>query len=433
MTRVSELSLLTGWLPVVLTVLGVLGAVWLMFPRARRYRTATMPVALLGAAVLTVALYLFVEEVWRPFPDPIALSVYTLIGIGLAPILLLVPRIRVRRTVWTGVVTVFGAVAVLVAVGTGLNLVYASYPTVGAALGVDAVERVDTDQLTQLRGQVISGRPLESVWSAPAGLPEGGKVLTAAVPPTASGFGTRDAQIYLPPAYFADPRPLLPVLVLLAGEPGAAQDWFVAGQLAETMDEFARAHRGLAPVVVVADGTGGQLENPLCLDSRLGNVATYLAVDVPAWTRANLQIDPDPRAWAVGGLSYGGTCALQLATNYPQVYPTFLDMSGQDEPTLGDRQRTVEAAFGGDTAALLRVNPLDLMLSRTYPDSAGAFVVGADDEQYRPQVERMFQAAKVAGMDVRLQIVPGEHNFAVWSTGLRVQLPWLATRLGIAP
>jgi acetyl esterase/lipase len=108
-------------------------------------------------------------------------------------------------------------------------------------------------------------------------------------------------------------------------------------------------------------------------------------------------------------------------------------MSGPDELTIGDHRRTVDAAFGGDTAALPRVSPLDLLLSQTYPDSAGAFVVGADDEQYRPQAERMFQAAKVAGMDVRLQIVPGGHDFAVWSIGLRVQLPWLATRLGIAP
>ncbi|MEV4203672.1 alpha/beta hydrolase [Nocardia salmonicida] len=432
MTRITDLSLLTGWLPVALTVLGAVGAVWLLFPRVRRYVTTTMPIVVLSAVVLTVALYLFVEEVWQPFPDPIAVSVYVLIGIAVAAVLLVVPRILVRRSVATVVVTVLAAGVVLVAVGVRINLVYASYPTVGAALGVEEVDRVEAGELTR-RERVISARPLEPAWQAPDGLPDGGRMLTATVPPTASGFTAREAQIYLPPAYFADPRPLLPVLVLLAGEPGAPQDWFVGGQLAETMDSFARAHNGLAPVVVVADGTGSQLANPLCLDSALGKVATYLAVDVPAWTKANLQIDPDPRSWAVGGLSYGGTCALQLATNYPDVYPTFLDISGQDEPTLGDRQRTVDAAFGGDTAALLRVNPLDLLRSRTYPDSAGAFVVGADDEMYRPQVERMYQAAKDAGMDVHLRILPGGHNFALWASALRDQLPWLATRLGLTP
>ena len=57
-------------------------------------------------------------------------------------------------------------------------------------------------------------------------------------------------------------------------------------------------------------------------------------------------MDPDSEGWAVGGVSYGGTCALQLATNHPDVYPTFLDISGSAEPTLGDRGCTVAAAFG---------------------------------------------------------------------------------------
>lgn len=432
MAKFTDLSLLTGWLPVTSTVLGVFAGLWLLFPRSRRYVTVAVPIVLLAAAVLTAALYLIVEELWRPFPDPIAVSVYVLIGIAIAAVLFVVPRIMVRRTVVTALVTVLAAALVLVAVGVRVNLEYESYPTVGSVFGDDEVTRIDASELTRA-AQMVSGRPLTSVWTAPAGLPDSGRVFTAAIPPTASGFGAREAEIYLPPAYFADPRPLLPVLVLLAGEPGAPEDWIVGGQLVRTMDAFARAHGGLAPVVVVADGTGGQLADPLCLDSRLGNAATYLAVDVPAWTRDTLQVDPDPRAWAVGGLSYGGTCALQLATNFPQVYPTFLDFSGQDEPTLGTRQRTVDAAFGGDAEAFVRVNPLDLLHTRTYPDSAGAFVVGADDDIYRPQVERMYEAAKAAGMDVHLELVPGGHSFGVWARGLRDQLPWLATRLGITP
>ncbi|MFI6568045.1 hypothetical protein [Nocardia fluminea] len=254
MTRITDLSLLTGWLPVVLTVLGAVGAVWLLLPRARRYVTTVMPIVVLTAVVLTVALYLFVEEVWRPFPDPIAVSVYALIGVAVAAVLLVVPRILVRRTVWTGVVTVLAAAVVLLAVGVRINLEYASYPTVSAALGIEQVDRIDAAELTG-REQVISARPLEPAWHAP----------------------------------------------------------------------------------------------------------------------------------------------------------------------------------GGDTEALLRTDPLELLRSRAYPDSVGAFVVGADDETYRPQVERMYQAAKDAGMDVRLRILPGGYNFALWEFGLRDQLPWPATRLGLTP
>jgi hypothetical protein len=105
---------------------------------------------------------------------------------------------------------------------------------------------------------------------------------------------------------------------------------------------------GLATIVVVADPLGSQLAQTICVDSVAGNAFTYLSVDVPTWIRSTLQVDPDPRRWAVGGRSAGGTCALQLAVNAPTVYPTFLDISGQDEPTVGTRRQTVIQFFGGD-------------------------------------------------------------------------------------
>ena len=111
----------------------------------------------------------------------------------------------------------------------------------------------------------------------------------------------------MPPAYLTTPRAELPVLVLLSGQPGTPEDWLNGGHLVATMDDWAARHGGLAPVVVLADGTGGPLANPLCLDSQIAQVQTYLAVDVPAWVRSTLQVQQDPRQWAVGGFSYGGT------------------------------------------------------------------------------------------------------------------------------
>jgi len=188
--------------------------------------------------------------------------------------------------------------------------------------------------------------------------------------------------MHLPPAYLTSQRPLLPVLVVLSGQPSSPRDWLDGGRLAAVLDRHAAAHDGLAPVVVMPDPLGSTLANPLCLDSRLGRVQTYLSVDVPAWIRASLQVDPDPHSWAVAGSSAGGTCALQLALTAPRVYPTFLDIAGQTEPTLGSRARTVAAAFGGDTAAFTAVNPLDLLAHHRYPDTAGFFIVGRGDAVY---------------------------------------------------
>lgn len=268
-------------------------------------------------------------------------------------------------------------------------------------------------------------------WSRPARLPARGKVASAHIPAPISGFLARDAQIYLPPAYFADPRPRLPVLVLMAGEPGSPLDWLGEGNLVGIMDSFAASHGGLAPVVVVADGTGSQFGDPLCLDSRRGNVDSYLARDVPAWIRTHLTVEQNPHSWAVGGLSYGGTCALQLATNHPDVYPTFLDISGAAKPSLGDRRLTVASAFGGDEAAYRRVDPVDRLRTHRYPDSSGAIVVGTEDTDTLADARTVYAAASAAGMNCRYLELPGGHDWRVFSAALAQELPWLAERMNL--
>jgi S-formylglutathione hydrolase FrmB len=262
-------------------------------------------------------------------------------------------------------------------------------------------------------------------------MPDSGVVTQVDIPATRSGFVARQAWLYLPPAYLTSPRAQLPVLVLLAGQPGSPEDWFDSGELAARMDRFAAQHEGLAPVVVVPDDLGDPLSNPLCMDSRLGQVATYLSDDVPNWITATLQVDPDRSAWAIGGLSNGGTCSLQMAVNYPDVYPTFVDISGEAEPNLGDHAQTVQAAFGGDEAAFAAVNPLQVMAERQFPDTAGYLVAGQEDSVYLPQAQRVFAACQAAGMSVELHLLPGGHTWQVWGPGLENALPWLATRLGL--
>ncbi len=145
--------------------------------------------------------------------------------------------------------------------------------------------------------------------------------------------------------------------------------------------------------------------------------------------RSTLQVAPD--GWAVGGLSNGGTCALQLAVNAPDLFGVFIDVSGEDAPTLGDRATTIARAFGGDEAAYTAVNPLDVLAARSFPDTAGYLVAGRDDAQYRPQADRVLAACRAAGMDVSLTELPGGHTWEVWGPGLEGALPWLGTQLGI--
>jgi S-formylglutathione hydrolase FrmB len=429
-----DAPLLSGPLPVLVGAAGAAGGLFLLAGRSRRWWMRTVPAVLLVAAAVTALLALLVDQVWQPFPDPVPLPVLLVVGAVLAAIGLAAFGMRARRLPGR-IVTVLAVLLVAAGSMAGMNVVYREYPTLRTALGLPAVDEIPFTQVP-LREQVIaarSGLPLSAIWRPPAGMPAAGVVAEVTIPATVSGFAARPAWLYLPPSYLARPRAQLPVLVLLSGQPGSPDDWLNGGRLAERMDAFAAAHDGLAPVVVMPDHLGDPLNNPLCMDSRLGNVATYLSVDVPAWIRGTLQVDPDPSGWAIGGFSNGGTCSLQMAVNAPQVYPTFVDISGEAEPTLGDHAATVRAAFGGDEAAFAAVNPLDVLARATFPGTAGFLVAGEQDTEYGPQAQRVFAACKAAGMDVRLDVKPGGHTFEVWGPGLEDALPWLATRLGMTP
>jgi S-formylglutathione hydrolase FrmB len=435
---VLDWSLLSGPVPVVLRLGALAAGLWLVWLTLLRRRRGWWPAVgelsacLLVTPLATVLLDHLARDVWMVFPDRLDLAIYLWVGLALFAMCLALIRIVSERGVRRGVVVVTGAVVIVAACANQINAAYGAYLTPRDALGMTRYDDI------ALRDTKVDGRllpdvdPVSSRWQSPAGLPVRGKVTSAPIPGPTSGFTARNAEIYLPPAYFAHPRLRLPVLVLLAGQPGRPQDWLGAGKLARIMDRFAAHHDGLAPVVVVADDTGSRFANPLCLDSRRGNADTYLARDVPTWIRTHLDVDADSQAWAVAGVSYGGTCALQLATNHPDVYPTFLDISGSAEPTLGDQARTVTQAFGTDRAAFVRVNPLDLLRARRYPGSAAAIVVGTADVDTKPDARLVYRATTGAGMDSHYTEVPGSHDWHVFSDGLTRELPWLAQRMGLA-
>ncbi|MHC6221467.1 alpha/beta hydrolase [Arthrobacter sp. MMS24-S77] len=258
-------------------------------------------------------------------------------------------------------------------------------------------------------------------------------VRRASIPGTESGFNAQDAFIYLPPAYLAPDRTQLPVLVLFAGQPGRPADWLTGGLLEPTMNTFAAKHGGVAPVVVVVDPNGSDTANTMCMDSRIARADTYLAIDVPRWINSTLDVSADPRKWAVGGFSFGATCAMQMTTLHPEIYPSFIAFSGEREPSLGpDRQRTIQTAFGGDSAAFDALTPLTLMKKQSYAGHAGFIAVGTADSEFSHFAAELGTAARGSGFDIRQASVPGAgHSWAVAVQELPSAMDFLAPRWGI--
>ncbi|MGI5127154.1 alpha/beta hydrolase [Pseudonocardia sp. CA-107938] len=433
MTWLWDVSTITGALPVALTVLGALGLVALLLRRDPRWWVRLLPITL-GVALALTAVADVALELWRPFPESLPARILLWAGLGIWAVVLVAVRVGPAR--WWGRIGLTVAMVLVVALSAmKINAFYGYRPNLGAVFGVPQISEVDFAALAPVRPTVSAAphQPLSLSWHPPADQPKRGEVTQVAIDGTRSGFKARPAMVYLPPAYLGSVRPLLPVLVLIPGQPGGPEDWFVAGKLASVMDGFAAAHAGLAPIVVVPDATGSPLANTLCLDSQLGNAESYLAEDVPAWLTQHLQVDPDRSRWAIGGFSFGGTCALQLALRRPAGYPTFLDVSGRPEPTLGDHASTVQATFGGDEARFRAVNPLDILAAGQFPGTAGYVVVGRDDPDVPVACRPLPAAAERAGISLKMEQLHGGHTWALAITGLQHALPWIASRAGLIP
>ncbi|ARZ72059.1 hypothetical protein SMD11_6483 [Streptomyces albireticuli] len=426
-------SLVSGWIPVALLVVGLCALAALLLSRRRTWWTRWAPLAVLLAAVLTWLLRTAVDDWWQPFPDPLPTDVVIWAGIAVLGVCLAVFRIPLLRPrYWAG--AVLAAVLTVLLGASEINKHFDQYPTARTALNswlTKTTSLADATGRTEPVLPVPPGKVTADVWRPPHDLPENGTLSKSDIPGTRSGFDARGAFVYLPPAYRATPRPLLPVIVLMAGQPGSPDDWINSGRLLDMMNAFAAGHRGLAPVVVVVDPLGSQFANTLCMDSRLGNVQTYLATDVPDWIRTHLQVATARTSWAISGISFGGTCSIQLGVNAPQVYGVVNDISGQEAPTLGSRQKTVDKAFGGDTAAFEKANPLDVLARQRFPDTKAAFVAGSDDGTYRPQQRKVYDAAVKAGMRAEWVLLPGGHSWQVWRPGLERQLPWISRQTGL--
>lgn len=423
-----DLSLINGPIPKAATVAAALALTYLAIRKNRTWWVRVLPIVVLACALVVTGLTLVINHVWKPWPEPMPIILMVWLGAALVAVSLGVARLRPSR--WYGrVLAVIAAVAVISGALTATNAYYGLYPTSRAALEVFNNPSVDLPDSVPVAEELVvpPGKKLAEVWS-PTEVPEKGTLSEIEIPGALKG---RPAWVYLPPAYSVKPRPRLPVLVLLAGQPGSPRDWYDAGRISDNMDEFARAHNGLAPIVVMPDSLGSLTANPLCLDSKLGQSETYLTRDVPKWIKERLTVDERREAWTVAGLSQGGTCSLQLAVRAPDVYGNFIDLSGQREPTLGTRAETVKAAFGGDEAAFVRVNPLDILARQRFPQLAGVIVAGKDDGVYRPAAAEVFEACRKAGMDVLWKELPGGHDWNVWRPGLYGSLPWLAQRTGL--
>jgi enterochelin esterase-like enzyme len=445
---VADVHLTDGPVLWVAWAAGAAGFGWLLWARGRRWPLSAGAALLLAAGVVA-ALHWLLIYTFSALPESLPREVLAWFVAMVFALFLGVLRLwKLRRSspaegpsppagvhTWRGMAAAVASIlGVLLLGAVQINAYFGLNHTVSDVMGT-AVARIQPLEAGLERQPAAAAPTALAAWRPPEGMPADGVVRKAQIPGTDSGFSSREAYVYLPPAYQAVPRPALPVLVLFSGQPGGPADWLTGGALRSRMDRFAADHDGVAPVVVVVDPNGTASANTLCMDSRIAKADTFLARDVPRWIKQTLDVSADHRQWAAGGFSFGATCALQMGTRHPGTYASVLAFSSEREPALAkERQKTIDASFGGDVAAFDEQTPLNIMARTRFEGHAIYFGAGARDPEFLAYMDELSAAARRAGFAVQADPVANTgHSWEAASKALPAALDFLAPRWGIAP
>jgi enterochelin esterase-like enzyme len=310
------------------------------------------------------------------------------------------------------------AALVLAAVADGFDRHYSYIPTLQALLG-----DVSPDLAHGHTALVAATAP-----RAPSAVPRNGVDEHVLIPGAVSGVPTRDAYVYLPAAYF-DPSAAnhrFPVLYLLHGSPGIAIDWIRGGYADRTMDKLVRDRAAVPFIIVMPDVNGGYRRDLECQDIPGGpQDETYLVKDVVAWVDAQYRTVATPAARAVGGLSTGGYCGINLTFRHQDVFSAAVSHSGYGRP---DHNLYTGNLFGADWRRRAANTPDDYLATIRIAPSVGVYLdAGIGDDQSRRDGRRLYDVLRSRGVAVTLNIVPGEsHNFVAWRKNLSLSLPWVS-------
>lgn len=443
------LSLLHGWLPPVVQAVAVVVIVLAIGWRSRRWRLLWLPLAIaLGAAVAAWAHWYIDSEGLSGDPAPRALWIW----VGLSGLAVGVVVLGWRSARWwrRGVALLAVPLSVLSA-GLALNLWVGYFPTVQAAWSeVTAGPLPDqTDVATAMDMQQKGA------------VPSHGAVVPISIPDDASHFAHRTEYVYLPPAWFAsDPAPELPTVMMIAGEFNTPADWARTGNAITTIDQFAAAHGGEAPVFVFVDSGGSFNNDTECVNGTRGNVADHLTKDVVPFVTSHFGVSASPTNWGIVGWSMGGTCAVDLTVMHPELFSSFVDIAGDMGPNAGTKDQTIARLYGGNAAAWAAFDPSTVITEHgSYTGVSGWFAISGDAPQPQHNVKAAANTAgdaiglggrdaagnpgdqtqaantlcslgRANGIDCAVVAAPGKHSWTFAAQVFTSALPWLAGQIG---
>lgn len=221
--------------------------------------------------------------------------------------------------------------------------------------------------------------------------------------------------LYLPTGYRPDAA-RIPVLYLLHGNNGDANDWVNRGHLQSTLDALIE-HRDIPPVAVVMPqgGTDWYVDRKekmetAFFDDLLPEIETHYAVSTQRAGRM------------IGGVSMGGFGALRYAMTQPERFCGALLLSPAiyaNEPPRGSAARRV-GVFGErqfDPRIWHELNyPAQWERYMSRPYRVPMFIAAGDDDlAIQADASVLYTQLRHAGNPAALRIIDGGHTWDVWS------------------
>ncbi|MFJ9610888.1 alpha/beta hydrolase [Kitasatospora sp. NPDC101176] len=413
-----NVSLLGGWFPWTVQAAALALFLAALGWRDRAWRRRRGPIAL-GAALALTALAAAGVLTLSGITDPVPFGVWPWGGVAVAALSVLGFGWRGARW-WRRALAPPAALLALFCAANSVNAATGYYPTlqdaVGELTGQPLPQQVTLAELGSIHGRTTTGR-----------------IVQVDIPDTASGFAHRQELVYLPPAWFrSQNRPKLPVLEMIGGEFAAPDNWVRSGNAVRTVDDFAAHHNGFAPILVFVDATGGFRVDTECVDGPHGRAESHLLKDVPPFVQKTFNAATDPHRWGVAGWSMGGTCAVDLTVEHPDVFTHFGDFSGDRGPYIGDRDHTVQELYGGDTAAWAAHDPLTVLAHHPrYQGVSGYFGQGDEEHAQIESARALDAAARKDGIRTTTAVGSGKHSWQTGAATFARALPWLAQQLGV--
>ena len=435
-------SLMHGWVPITVQATAATILVVAVGWRSRRWRRLWLPVAVaVGIAVMCWAYWCIADDGLADEPAPHALWIWTALT-GTAGAVLLLGWQSARW--WRRTASVVAVPLCLLSAALALNGWVGYFPTVQTAWNQLTAgplpDQTDTASVTAMAAQ--------------GALPARGSVVPLAIPADASHFKHRGELVYLPPAWFADPRPQLPTVMMIGGEFNTPADWVRAGNAVKTADDFAARHGGNAPVMVFVDSGGAFNNDTECVNGSRGNAADHLTKDVVPYLVSRFGVSHAPSNWGIVGWSMGGTCAVDLTVMHPDLFSAFVDIAGDLGPNTGSKTQTIARLFGGNANAWAQFDPTTVMTKHgRYTGVSGWFAVnsGVPPAPHRNVVvadtvepgnhgsnlgtsvaaaDSLCTLGRANGIDCAVVAQPGKHDWPFADRVFATALPWLAGQLG---